>query len=273
MKRILILAALVAAAACGQKTVAPKVLVLYYSQTGTTKAVAEAIQAQLGADIEEIVPVVSYGEDYGATIARGGQELREGILPEIQPIQADIASYDIIFLGYPIWFGTYATPVSTVLDQVDFAGKKVVPFCTFGSGGLAESVAAIREKLPDAEVLPGYGVRAARIDAVPAEVERFLLEGGFIPGEFTPVEPFPELQPVTEEESGIFDAAVGSYPMIHAQAEQAASRAVPGGTEYLFVAKDQPREGAPDFGGEPRPMKVYVLVEDGKNPVFTQVVR
>ena len=272
MKRILILAAtLLAAVACGQK--APKALVLYYSQTGTTEAVAKAIQAQTGADIEAIVPVESYGEDYGATIARGQKELREQNWPEIQPIQADLSKYEVIFLGYPIWFGTYANPIATVLDQVDFTGKKVIPFCTFGSGGLEESVAAIRQKLPEAEVLPGYGVRAARIDAAPAELDRFLKEGGFVPGEVTPLEAFSEFQPATEEDAAIFDAAVGTYPMIQAVAEQVASRTVPGGKEYQFIAKDKPREGAPNFGGEPRTMKVHVLVEDGKDPVFTRVDR
>ena len=271
MKHILILVALVAAVACSQK-VAPKALILYYSQTGTTKAVVDALQAELGADVEEIVAVESYGTDFGATIARGQKELQEGTLPEIQPIQADIASYDVIFLGYPVWFGTYANPIATVLDQVDFKGKKIVPFCTFGSGGLEESVAAIRQKLPEAEVLPGYGVRAARIDAVPAEVDRFLKESGFIPGEVAQLEAFPEFQPATEEDAAIFDAAVGTYPMIQAVAEQVTSRTVPGGKEYEFIAKDKPREGAPAFG-EPRTMKVHVLVEDGKDPVFTRVDR
>ena len=130
MKHILILAALLAAVACGQKKAESKALVLYYSQTGTTKAVAEALQQQLGADIEEIVAVNSYGEDFGATIARGQKELQEGTLPEIQPIQADIASYDVIFLGYPVWFGTYANPIATILDQAPSAAadwKRVSP--------------------------------------------------------------------------------------------------------------------------------------------------
>jgi len=274
MKKLSILAAmLLLAVSCGREK-GPKTLVLYYSQTGTTKAVAETIQQSLGADIEEIVPVVSYGEDYQATIARGGQELREGTLPEIQPIQADIASYDVVFLGFPIWFGTYAMPIATVLSDVDFTGKKVVPFCTFGSGGLDAATQAIKEKLPAAEVLPGYGVRSARAEAVPAEVDRFLKEGGFLEGECIPVEPFPALQPVTEEDAALFDAAVGNYPMIHARAEEVASRTVPNGVEYLFSARDLPREDAPDMADMPaRTMKVYVLVEEGKDPVFTQVVR
>ena len=88
-------------------------------------------------------------------------------------------------------------------------------------------------------------------------------------------EEFPEQHPVSEEESAIFDAAVGDYPMIHAKAEEVSSRVVPGGVEYLFTARDIPREGSPVPAGDApaRTMKVYVLAEDGQPPVFTQVVR
>ena len=255
----------------------PKVLVLYYSQNGTTKVVAEQLQQALGADIAAIEAVVPYDGDFGATIERGKKELDEGILPEIKPLGVDVNAYDVIFLGYPIWFGTYAPPVSTVLASVDFSGKKVVPFCTFGSGGLDSSVKDLKEKLPDAEILPGYGVRAARIDAVPAEIDRFLKAGGFIKGESVALPDFSIPCPVTEEEAAIFDAAVGDYPMMHAKAEEVASRAVPGGVEYLFTARDLPREMPKDMPAgavpEPRTMKVYVLAEEGQAPVFTQVVR
>ena len=76
------------------------------------------------------------------------------------------------------------------------------------------------------------------------------------------MEDFPAAHPVSDEESAIFDAAVGDYPMIQAKASEVASRPVPGGTEYLFTA-----------ASTPNPIKVYVLVEDGKDPVFTQVIR
>ena len=137
---------------------------------------------------------------------------------------------------------------------------------------------AIADKLPNAEVLPGYGVRAARIDAVPAEIDRFLKAGGFIAGEPVKLEDFSASKPATEEEAAIFDAAVGDYPMMHAKAEEVASRPVPGGMEYLFTARDLPREmpggDAPkDLPPTAHSMKVYVLVEDGQAPVFTQVIR
>lgn len=270
MKRLFFLALTLTLVLACNRSQTPKILVLYYSQTGTTEAVAQALQASLGADIEAIVPIEPYDGDYPATIARGRQELQEGILPELQPLKSDISAYDIIFLGYPVWFGTYAQPIATILATQNFSGKKVVPFCTFGSGGLDSSTKGIREKLPDAEVLPGYGVRAARIDAAPAEIDRFLKAGGFISGQFEKLEDFPAPQPVTEEESAIFDAAVGDYPMIHAKATEVASRTVPEGREYLFTARDLPRDGGETLGRE---LKVYILAADGQAPVFTQVIR
>ena len=277
MKKILLLAAvLILAAACTQKKTS-KYLVLYYSQTQTTQAVAEAIANSLGADIEAIVPVEPYDGDFNATIQRGQKEMAEGKLPELQPLSVNVKDYEVIFLGYPIWFGTYAPPVAALLENVDLSGKKIVPFCTFGSGGLDSSVKDLQAKLPDAEILPGYGVRQARIDAAPAEVERFLQAGGFLEGDFTPLPDFSETRPVTEEESAIFDTAVGSYPMISAKAAEVASRAVPGGMEYLFTAKDAPMGPGPGPAVEgeapARFIKVYVLAEDGKEPVFTQVLR
>ena len=92
-----------------------KTLVLYYSQTGTTQAVAEELQKQLGADIERIEAVVPYDGDFQATIQRCGDERQKGEVPEIKPIQANLADYDVIFIGYPSWFGTYAMPIATLV--------------------------------------------------------------------------------------------------------------------------------------------------------------
>lgn len=283
LKLTLVLATVtLAAVSCGpkpetpkeepQKETTPKMLVLYYSQTSNTKGVAQEIATKLGADIEEIVPVELYDGDFQATIERGKKELDEAAYPEIQPLKADVANYDVIFLGYPIWFGTYAPPVFTWLDQVDLSGKKVVPFCTFGSGGLESSIKDLDKTEPNAEILPGYGVRAARLEAMPKEIDQFLKANGFLEGEYTKLEEFPEQHPVNEEETAIFDAAVGDYPMMHAQAKTVASRSIPDGTEYMFTAVDLPREDMPNMppAGE---MTVYVSVVGEETPVFTRVIR
>ena len=129
------------------KKEAPQMLVVYYSQLGNTKAVATEIATRLHADMEEITPVIPYEDDFQATVERGKKELDEGNFPEIQPLTADVSNYDVIFIGFPVWFGTYAPPIATFLSQVDLSGKKIVPFCTFGSGGLESS----KKELAEAE--------------------------------------------------------------------------------------------------------------------------
>ncbi len=278
LKIMLVIATLtLTAVSCGQKKEtpkeeAPKMLVVYYSQTSNTKAVAEEIAKRLSADIEVINAVQPYDGDFQATVERGKQEREEGILPDIQPLTKDITQYDVIFIGFPVWFGTYAPPVATFLDQVDLSGKKIVPFCTFGSGGLESSVKDLAVAEPNAEILPGYGVRAARMEAMPNEIDQFLKANGFLEGDFVKSEEFPEQHPVNEEEAAVFNAAVDGYPMIHAEAKTVATRAIPDGTEYLFTAVDLSRECRPDVppAGE---MQVYVTVTNGAAPVFTKVIR
>ena len=257
-----------------KKGKAPKMLVLYYSLTSNTKTVAQEIATRLHADIEEIALVEPYDTAFQATIERCKADREKGILPEIKPLKSNIADYDVVFIGYPIWFGTYAPPIASLLDKIDLSGKTVVPFCTFGSGGLESSAKDLAAKQPNAKVRQGYGVRAARMAAVPKEVEDFLARNFFADGKFDMPEPFPEQHPVTADEAAIFDAAVNGYPMLNAKATTVASRTVQDGegTEYLFTAMDMPREKKADMPPASE-IKVYVLVENGKAPEFTKVVR
>ena len=261
---------MLSAVSCGQKKDA-KVLVLYYSQTSNTEQVANEIASRLNADKEAIVAVNPYDGDFHATIERCMQEREQGVLPEIQPVDANLDDYDVIFLGYPVWFGTFAPPVITWLNSVDLSGKTIVPFCTFGSGGLDSSTRDLAAKQPNANILPGYGVRAARLAAMPKEIDQFLKANGFLEGEYAILPEFPEQHEVSAEESAIFDAAVDGYPMLHAKATKVAVRAIPDGTEYLFTAVDLPREGAPEMPAHE--LQVYVTVANGEAPVFTQVIR
>lgn len=277
--------ALMAVVSCTPKKVttkkeSPKVLVLYYSQTSNTKTVATEIATRLNADIEEIALVEPYDTAFQATIDRCKADREKGILPEIKPLKANVADYDWVFIGYPIWFGTYAPPIASLLEKVDLSDKWVVPFCTFGSGGLESSAKDLAEKQPNAKVMPGYGVRAARMDAMPKELEQFLklyaplmdkfkttnASSPFVPADF------PEQHPVSADEAAIFDAAVNGYPMLNAKAKTVASRTALDGTEYLFTAMDMPRENKPDMPPASE-IQVYVLVEKGKAPEFTRVVR
>ena len=270
--------ALMAVVSCTPKKEAPKketpkVLVLYYSQTSNTRTVAQEIATRLNADIEEIALVEPYDTAFQATIDRCKADREKGILPEIKPLKSNIADYDWIFIGYPIWFGTYAPPVASLLEKIDLSGKWVVPFCTFGSGGLESSAKDLEAKQPNAKVMPGYGVRAARIDAVPGEVELFLKSIGLIEGSFFKPADFPGQHPVSADEDAIFDAAVNGYRMLNAKATTVASRTIVDGTEYLFTAQDMRQNVNPSDSQLTSEIQVYVTVEKGKSPVFTKVVR
>lgn len=265
-KTAAILAASLALAACTSSN-QPKALVLYYSQTGTTKAVAEAIAQQTGADIASFDITEPYTGDFNETIARCLEEQGEGYKPVLAELGVKLAEYDVIYLGYPIWFGTYAPPVKALLESEDFAGKTIVPFCTFGSGGLTESTAHLRAALPGATVADGYGVRTARIAAAPAEVERFLILGGYIDGEAQAYPDYSEQQAVTEAEAAIFDAACSGYQFPLGTPVTCGSRAVDGGMEYLFVAESTGMDGSKSSS------KVHVLAKEGAAPEFTLVER
>lgn len=248
---------------------AQKKLVLYYSETSNTKAVAEELQKQLGADIETIEAVKPYSGNFQETMQRGQREMQSGELPELKPLKKKIADYDIIFLGYPIWFGTYAVPIATLVKENDFAGKTIVPFCTFGSGGLNTSSDALRKALPKADIKPGYGVRTARVASAAKELDRFLKENGYKSGTVTPLPDYSEQKPVTDAEKALFDAACSSYQFPLGTPVTVGSRKTPDGTDYKFTVKSQ------GFNGGESQSIIFVTVgkEEGAKPEFTQVVR
>lgn len=247
----------------------PKYLILYYSQTGVTKAVAEEIQKKTGADIESIELEEPYDGDYKQTVERGLKEMESGVTPKVKPIKANLDDYDVIFLGYPIWYGTYALPVAGLVKDYDFAGKKIVPFCTFGSGGLESSAVNLKEALPKAEIAEGYGVRSARSSAVPKEVDRFLMEGGFIEGDVEKLPDYSEQQPVTDEDKAIFDAACGDYQFPLGTPVTVGKRVTADGADYKYTVNGKGPKG------EETTLTIYVTVGNGEGvkPEFIKVVR
>ena len=267
MKKLLLLIVMMTSVitGCAQQ----KTLVLYYSETGTTKTVAQELQKQLNADIEEIEAVVPYTGIFQETIQRGQREMQSGEMPAIKPLKKQIANYDIIFLGYPIWFGTYANPIITLVKEQDFAGKTVVPFCTFGSGGLNTSSDALRKALPKATIAKGYGVRTARVASAPKEINRFLIANGYKEGNVKALPDYSEQQAVTEAEKQIFDAACSSYQFPLGTPLTVGKRETEESTDYKFTVKSRAMNGAEGSS------IIYVTVGKEKlsKPEFTEVVR
>ena len=259
------MAAIVACTSSAKKaeTAQPKALVIYYSQSNTTRTVAQEIQKQLNCDIAEIECVEPYTGDFMQTIQRWQSEQKDSVLPEIKPLGCNISNYDIIFLGYPIWGGNYALPMASFLKNTDFAGKKLVPFCTFGSGGLNTSVAELQKNAQNAQILDGYGIRQARLAAAPAEVEQFLIRLGLKEGEIEKLPDFSEQKDVTDNEKEIFQQACSDYQMPLGTPVTVGLRPIKGGTEYLYTVEGQ----------NGMKSQIYVLAKEGEKPEFTQVVR
>lgn len=272
-KGLTILAALLTLAGCNQQKKGedktPDYLVMYYSQTGATRTVAQEIAGLLDADTLSIEVKQPYDGSYQETIARCQKEMADGVLPALANTDIDLDKYDVVFIGYPIWFGNYALPVASLLENVSFEGKKVVPFCTFGSGGLGTSSENLRKALPGAQILPGYGVRNARIDKAPAEVERFLKENGYLEGEVEKLPDYSEPLAVTPEEAAIFNAACGDYQYPLGTPVTVGRRTTPSGTDYRFSTSSKDAEGNETLS------TIYVTVgnEPGSKPEFTSVER
>lgn len=243
------------------------ILIVYYSQTGATKAVAEELHKQLGSDIEAIEPVNPYDGDFGATVQRWQSELTGNVKVEIKPIAANLDDYSTIFLGFPIWGGSYASPIATFIADNSLAGKKVVTFATFGSGGLYSATDNLASALPDAQIMAGYGVRNARISKAPQEIANFLAEKGFIDGDVEFREAFSEYAPVTQNEISIFDQACGSYQFPLGTPKAFASRPINNGIEYKYDVSSQ----SPD--GTEATSTIFVVAVNGEAPEFTEVIR
>ena len=136
-----------------------KVLVAYFSATNTTEGVAERIANGLNADIYEIIPETPYTDtdlDYHDNNSRTTIEMNDpDARPAISGSVENMGQYDIVFIGYPIWWGDAPRIVSTFMESYDFSGKTIVPFCTSGGSGIGSSGSNLEQLTSGAEWLSG----------------------------------------------------------------------------------------------------------------------
>ena len=130
-------------------------------EEGNTAKLAKVIAEQTGADLFEIVPVVDYPQSYDECLEVATAEQREGARPEYVGDIENWDQYDTVFIGYPIWWGEIPNIVYTFMENLDFAGKTVIPFNTHEGSGQSHSQRDIENALPDATVLQGLAVRGA----------------------------------------------------------------------------------------------------------------
>lgn len=130
-----------------------KSLVVYFSLTGNTERAARRIAAKTDADIIEILPLQPYTDadiDWNDENSRSSRETRDqSSRPEIRQTDKNAGDYDIIFIGYPIWWDLAPKVINTFIERNNLKGKTVVPFATSGSSGIAHSAAELKKQYPD----------------------------------------------------------------------------------------------------------------------------
>ena len=120
-----------------------KVLVAYFSRSGNTRAVADHIKSLTGGDMFEIQVAKPYPEEYHACTEVAKKEKEDNARPTLKTKVENMASYDVIFIGYPNWWGTMPMPILTFLESYDFAGKKIALFATSGGSGFGKTVSRL----------------------------------------------------------------------------------------------------------------------------------
>lgn len=165
-----------------------KCLIAYYSRKGNnyvsgkivnlplgnTKVVGDMIREITGGDVFQMDTVRPYPKDYTATTNVAQKELNENARPELISHVENMESYDVIFLGYPNWWGTMPMPVFTFLDEYNFSGKTIVPFCTHEGSGMGRSESDIAKLCPEATLLKGLAIHGSRVSAAKKDIEGWL---------------------------------------------------------------------------------------------------
>ena len=134
-------------------------LVAYFSATGTTAMAAKALAGAAGADLYEIKPAVPYtGADLNWMDkgSRSSVEMKDKkSRPALADTDAPVIEYDVIFLGFPVWWYTAPTIINTFLESYDFTGKTIVLFATSGGSGLGKTASDLQGSAPGARILDG----------------------------------------------------------------------------------------------------------------------
>lgn len=171
-----------------------KTLIAYYSRrgenyvngiikdlsVGNTETVAKKITAYLDADIFRIETVSNYPEDYTETTNVAMLELNTNARPELKSLINNIGDYDMVFLGYPNWWGTMPMCVCTFLESYDFSGKTILPFCTHEGSGLGHSEKDIVKLCPDSDVKKGLAIRGSHVATADNEIAAWLKDNKLI---------------------------------------------------------------------------------------------
>ena len=164
----------------GENTGGGKVLIAYFSWGGNTQGVAQEIQSQTGADLFEITLVDPYSSNYNTVLDEAQRDQNEQARPELASHVEDMEQYDTILLGYPNWWASIPMPIASFLEEYDFSGKTIIPFCSHGGGRFGQSLTAIAKLAPDATMGEGLSIHYSGGSSLGADVAAWLEKNGIV---------------------------------------------------------------------------------------------
>ena len=153
---------------------ASRSLVVYFSWSGNTEALANEIQTQTGADIFELIPAEPYTNDYNTLLDIAKNEKAKNSRPAIAKKIQNFEQYQIIYLGFPNWWADMPMILYTFLDEYDCSGKIIAPFVISGGSGLSNTINLIKALEPNAKVLDGLSLRSSKAAHSDADVAKWL---------------------------------------------------------------------------------------------------
>jgi flavodoxin len=145
-----------------------------FTRTGNTRVIARQIRRALRADLFEIESDDPYPDDYEETVAQAVRERDTGYRPRLKTGVPDIKTYEVVFLGFPIWGETAPPVIRSFLSQHDLSGKTLVPFITHGGYGQGRSMNVVREHAPRARILTPFVMEADQERRTLTQVSRWL---------------------------------------------------------------------------------------------------
>ena len=151
-----------------------KILIAYFTWSGNTQGIAYELQKQTGAEIFEIRPVNEYSESYNTVLRQAQQDQRKQARPKLKSRVKDFESYDIIMLGYPNWWASIPMPIASFLQEYNFSGKIIMPFCSHGGGRFGQSLTAIAKLAPDALITEGLSVHYSGGSTLKSDIAKWL---------------------------------------------------------------------------------------------------
>ena len=155
-----------------------KILIAYFSWGGNTEGVAEEIQRQTGADLFEITMVTPYSSDYNTVLDEAQRDQKAQVRPELASHVENMAQYDIVMIGYPNWWASIPMPGASFLEEYDFSGKTILPFCSHGGGRFGQSLTAITKLVPNAVMGEALSIHYSGGSKLPTDVAEWLKTNG-----------------------------------------------------------------------------------------------